>query len=116
MFSIFPTQGEIAAGKSQDFVVTFSPDHESLYYSDCLKVVLFGKVRQSRYLIMKWNSKYDLRLFLAAWVLVGVSHNCIQWTGFVGRNIIYINLMGVGSDSFGAHWLFSGFKFSVPNS
>lgn len=24
--------------------------------------------------------------------------------------------MGVGSDSFGAHWLFSGFKFSVPNS
>uniref|UniRef100_A0A8C3BZ28 Cilia and flagella associated protein 74 n=1 Tax=Cairina moschata TaxID=8855 RepID=A0A8C3BZ28_CAIMO len=43
VFSIFPTQGEIAAGKSQDFVVTFSPDHESLYYSDCLKVVLFGK-------------------------------------------------------------------------
>ncbi|NWZ23000.1 CFA74 protein, partial [Asarcornis scutulata] len=43
VFSIFPTQGEIAAGKSQDFVVTFSPDHESLYYLDCLKVVLFGK-------------------------------------------------------------------------
>uniref|UniRef100_A0A8B9E8A7 Cilia and flagella associated protein 74 n=1 Tax=Anser cygnoides TaxID=8845 RepID=A0A8B9E8A7_ANSCY len=43
VFSIFPTQGEILAGKSQDFVVTFSPDHESLYYSDRLKVVLFGK-------------------------------------------------------------------------
>ncbi|XP_035200762.1 cilia- and flagella-associated protein 74 isoform X4 [Oxyura jamaicensis] len=43
VFSIFPTQGEIVAGKSQDFVVTFSPDHESLYYSDRLKVVLFGK-------------------------------------------------------------------------
>ncbi|XP_065552467.1 cilia- and flagella-associated protein 74 isoform X1 [Lathamus discolor] len=43
VFSIFPTEGEIVAGKSQDFVVTFSPDHESLYYSDCLKVVLFGK-------------------------------------------------------------------------
>ncbi|XP_009323419.1 PREDICTED: uncharacterized protein CFAP74 [Pygoscelis adeliae] len=43
VFSIFPTEGEIDAGKSQDFIVTFSPDHESLYYADCLKVVLFGK-------------------------------------------------------------------------
>ncbi|NWU49692.1 CFA74 protein, partial [Dromas ardeola] len=43
VFSIFPTEGEIVAGKSQDFTVTFSPDHESLYYSDGLKVVLFGK-------------------------------------------------------------------------
>ncbi|KFO76643.1 Uncharacterized protein C1orf222, partial [Cuculus canorus] len=43
VFSIFPTEGEIFAGKSQDFIVTFSPDHESLYYSDRLKVVLFGK-------------------------------------------------------------------------
>ncbi|KAM6046598.1 cilia- and flagella-associated protein 74 [Chlamydotis macqueenii] len=43
VFSVFPTEGEILAGKSQDFVVTFSPDHESLYYSDRLKVVLFGK-------------------------------------------------------------------------
>ncbi|NXN70066.1 CFA74 protein, partial [Himantopus himantopus] len=43
VFSIFPTEGEIGAGKSQDFTVTFSPDHESLYYSDRLKVVLFGK-------------------------------------------------------------------------
>ncbi|NXI55935.1 CFA74 protein, partial [Chloroceryle aenea] len=43
VFSIFPTEGEIAAGKSQEFIVTFSPDHESLYYSDRLKVVLFGK-------------------------------------------------------------------------
>ncbi|NXS99523.1 CFA74 protein, partial [Jacana jacana] len=43
VFSIFPTGGEIAAGKSQDFTVTFSPDHESLYYSDRLRVVLFGK-------------------------------------------------------------------------
>ncbi|XP_010187029.1 PREDICTED: uncharacterized protein CFAP74, partial [Mesitornis unicolor] len=43
VFSVFPTEGEIVAGNSQDFSVTFSPDHESLYYSDCLKVVLFGK-------------------------------------------------------------------------
>ncbi|XP_065506198.1 cilia- and flagella-associated protein 74 [Caloenas nicobarica] len=43
VFSIFPTEGEIVAGKSQDFTVTFSPDHESLYYSDRLRVVLFGK-------------------------------------------------------------------------
>ncbi|KFP89975.1 Uncharacterized protein C1orf222, partial [Apaloderma vittatum] len=43
VFSIFPTEGEILAGKSQDFIVTFSPDHESLHYCDRLKVVLFGK-------------------------------------------------------------------------
>ncbi|XP_015504060.1 cilia- and flagella-associated protein 74 isoform X2 [Parus major] len=43
VFSVSPTEGKIEAGKTQDFVVTFSPDHESLYYSDCLKVLLFGK-------------------------------------------------------------------------
>ncbi|TFK13799.1 neuropilin-2 [Platysternon megacephalum] len=43
VFNIFPVEGIIEPGKSQDFTVTFSPDHESLYYSDCLKVVLFGK-------------------------------------------------------------------------
>ncbi|NWW35248.1 CFA74 protein, partial [Panurus biarmicus] len=43
VFSVSPTQGRIEAGMSQDFVVTFSPDHESLYYSDRLKVLLFGK-------------------------------------------------------------------------
>ncbi|XP_051493216.1 cilia- and flagella-associated protein 74 [Apus apus] len=43
VFSVFPTEGEIVAGKSEDFTVTFSPDHESLYYSDRLKIMLFGK-------------------------------------------------------------------------
>ncbi|NXQ07901.1 CFA74 protein, partial [Vidua macroura] len=43
VFSVSPTEGKIKAGMSQDFVVTFSPDHESLYYSDRLKVLLFGK-------------------------------------------------------------------------
>lgn len=31
-------------GQTQDFTVTFSPDHESLYFSDQLRVVLFKKV------------------------------------------------------------------------
>ncbi|NXB40558.1 CFA74 protein, partial [Eulacestoma nigropectus] len=43
VFSVSPTGGKIEAGKSQDFVVTFSPDHESLYYSDRLKILFFGK-------------------------------------------------------------------------
>ncbi|XP_025038457.2 cilia- and flagella-associated protein 74 isoform X2 [Pelodiscus sinensis] len=43
VFSVFPVEGVIEPGKYQDFTVTFSPDHESLYYCDCLKVVLFGK-------------------------------------------------------------------------
>ncbi|XP_021273277.1 cilia- and flagella-associated protein 74 isoform X3 [Numida meleagris] len=42
VFSVTPTEGEIVAGNSQDFTVTFSPDHEG-QYSECLKVVLFGK-------------------------------------------------------------------------
>ncbi|XP_054148072.1 cilia- and flagella-associated protein 74 [Melozone crissalis] len=43
VFRVSPTEGKIKAGMSQDLVVTFSPDHESLYYSDRLKVLLFGK-------------------------------------------------------------------------
>ncbi|NXO31828.1 CFA74 protein, partial [Cisticola juncidis] len=43
VFSVSPTEGKIEPGMSQDFVVTFSPDHESLYYSDRLMVLLFGK-------------------------------------------------------------------------
>ncbi|NXG17420.1 CFA74 protein, partial [Grallaria varia] len=43
VFSVFPTEGELEPGKSQEFVVTFSPDHESLYYSDRLRVMLFGR-------------------------------------------------------------------------
>ncbi|XP_042687323.1 cilia- and flagella-associated protein 74 isoform X2 [Centrocercus urophasianus] len=43
VFSVLPTEGEILAGESQDFSVTFSPECEGLYYSECLKVVLFGK-------------------------------------------------------------------------
>ncbi|NXO39190.1 CFA74 protein, partial [Locustella ochotensis] len=45
VFSVSPIAGKIEAGMSQDFVVTFSPDHESLYYSDHLKVLFFGKQR-----------------------------------------------------------------------
>ncbi|NWT97056.1 CFA74 protein, partial [Urocynchramus pylzowi] len=43
VFRVSPTEGKIEAGMSQDFEVTFSPDHESLYYSDRLKVLFFGK-------------------------------------------------------------------------
>ncbi|XP_032304690.1 cilia- and flagella-associated protein 74 isoform X2 [Coturnix japonica] len=43
VFSVDPTEGEILAGESQEFTVTFSPEHESPYYSKCLKVVLFRK-------------------------------------------------------------------------
>ncbi|KAL7978631.1 hypothetical protein Chor_010674, partial [Crotalus horridus] len=43
VFSIFPMQGFIGVGKSQEFTVTFSPDHESLYYSDRIQILLFDK-------------------------------------------------------------------------
>ncbi|XP_063173750.1 cilia- and flagella-associated protein 74 [Candoia aspera] len=43
VFSVFPMQGIIGLGKSQEFTVTFSPDHESLYYSDRIQILLFDK-------------------------------------------------------------------------
>ncbi|XP_040314661.1 cilia- and flagella-associated protein 74 isoform X3 [Herpailurus yagouaroundi] len=43
VFSVIPVEGVIDPGKTQDFTVTFSPDHESRYFSDRLQVVLFGK-------------------------------------------------------------------------
>lgn len=45
VFSVFPVEGVMDPGEAQDFTVTFSPDHESLYFSDRLQVVLFEKVR-----------------------------------------------------------------------
>ncbi|XP_077009477.1 cilia- and flagella-associated protein 74-like isoform X2 [Tamandua tetradactyla] len=43
VFSVVPVEGVIEPGRTQDFTVTFSPDHESLYFSDRLQVVLFDK-------------------------------------------------------------------------
>ncbi|XP_072333908.1 cilia- and flagella-associated protein 74 isoform X2 [Scyliorhinus torazame] len=44
VFSVSPIEGSIGPMQSQEFEVTFSPDHESLYYSDCMQVELFDKV------------------------------------------------------------------------
>ncbi|XP_036163507.1 cilia- and flagella-associated protein 74 isoform X4 [Myotis myotis] len=43
VFSVVPVSGVMDPGASQDFTVTFSPDHESLYFSDRLQVLLFDK-------------------------------------------------------------------------
>nr|XP_058896087.1 cilia- and flagella-associated protein 74 [Kogia breviceps] len=43
VFSVVPVEGVMEPGRAQDFTVTFSPDHESLYFSDQLQVVLFEK-------------------------------------------------------------------------
>ncbi|XP_075135720.1 cilia- and flagella-associated protein 74 [Leptodactylus fuscus] len=43
VFSMTPVEGVIQPEKSQDFTVSFTPDHESLLYSDILTVELFGK-------------------------------------------------------------------------
>ncbi|XP_038630030.1 cilia- and flagella-associated protein 74 [Scyliorhinus canicula] len=44
VFSVSPIEGSIGPMQSQEFEVTFSPDHESLYYSDGMQVELFDKV------------------------------------------------------------------------
>ncbi|XP_023555348.1 cilia- and flagella-associated protein 74 isoform X2 [Octodon degus] len=43
VFSVVPVTGILDPGRAQVFTVTFSPDHESLYFSDRLQVVLFEK-------------------------------------------------------------------------
>ncbi|KAF5924749.1 hypothetical protein HPG69_016714 [Diceros bicornis minor] len=43
VFSVVPVEGILDPGGAQDFTVTFSPDHESLYFSDRLQVVLLEK-------------------------------------------------------------------------
>ncbi|XP_067872959.1 cilia- and flagella-associated protein 74 [Heterodontus francisci] len=44
VFSVSPVKGSIGPMQSQEFEVTFRPDHESLYYSDGMQVELFDKV------------------------------------------------------------------------
>ncbi|NXQ33633.1 CFA74 protein, partial [Alaudala cheleensis] len=70
VFSVSPTEGRIEAGTSQDFVVTFSPDHESLYYSDRLKVLLFGK--QTAHEIRLKGAARDLPMFVEGGVPLDV--------------------------------------------
>ncbi|XP_073512979.1 cilia- and flagella-associated protein 74 isoform X2 [Phyllobates terribilis] len=43
VFSVTPVEGAIQPEKTQDFTVSFIPDHESALYSDILTVELFGK-------------------------------------------------------------------------
>ncbi|KAM9299339.1 cilia- and flagella-associated protein 74 [Gastrophryne carolinensis] len=43
VFSVSPVDGIIQPGRTEDFTVSFYPDHESLQYSDILMVELFGK-------------------------------------------------------------------------
>uniref|UniRef100_A0A4W2EKX1 Cilia and flagella associated protein 74 n=1 Tax=Bos indicus x Bos taurus TaxID=30522 RepID=A0A4W2EKX1_BOBOX len=52
VFSVVPVEGVMEPGKAQDFTVTFSPDHESLYFSDRLQVVLFEK-KVSHHILLK---------------------------------------------------------------
>ncbi|XP_052510049.1 cilia- and flagella-associated protein 74 [Budorcas taxicolor] len=52
VFSVVPVEGIMEPGKAQDFTVTFSPDHESLYFSDRLQVVLFEK-KVSHHILLK---------------------------------------------------------------
>ncbi|NWR59614.1 CFA74 protein, partial [Bucorvus abyssinicus] len=97
VFSIFPTEGEIVAGKSQDFTVTFSPDHNSLYYSDHLKVVLFGK--KTAHVIHLKGAARDHPMFVEGGVPLDVPIESLAVTlpassqeALKGGNVIHICL------------------------
>ncbi|NXF91523.1 CFA74 protein, partial [Eubucco bourcierii] len=102
VFSIFPTEGELVAGKSQDFVVTFSPDHESLYYSDWLKVVLFGK-KVAHEIQLKGASR-DHPMFVEGGVPLDVPVESLAgtfpvslWEAPKGRNVLPHKTLSVKS-------------------
>ncbi|XP_024616090.1 cilia- and flagella-associated protein 74 [Neophocaena asiaeorientalis asiaeorientalis] len=56
VFSVIPVEGVMEPGRAQDFTVTFSPDHESLYFSDWLQVVLFEK-KISHQILLKGSAR-----------------------------------------------------------
>ncbi|XP_023981408.1 cilia- and flagella-associated protein 74 [Physeter macrocephalus] len=56
VFSVVPVEGVMEPGRAQDFTVTFSPDHESLYFSDRLQVVLFEK-KISHQILLKGSAR-----------------------------------------------------------
>ncbi|XP_029071749.1 cilia- and flagella-associated protein 74 [Monodon monoceros] len=58
VFSVVPVEGVMEPGRAQDFTVTFSPDHESLYFSDQLQVVLFEKEISHQILLKGSARKY----------------------------------------------------------
>ncbi|XP_042199680.1 cilia- and flagella-associated protein 74 isoform X1 [Callorhinchus milii] len=58
VFSVSPVNGCLKAKQSQEFQVTFYPDHESLHYSDGLSVELFGTV--SRVIQLKGAARDSL--------------------------------------------------------
>ncbi|XP_006810917.2 cilia- and flagella-associated protein 74-like, partial [Neolamprologus brichardi] len=43
VFSVVPVEGSIPPGQSQEFTVTFQPDHPSVNYSDKLTIELMNK-------------------------------------------------------------------------
>lgn len=51
VFSVVPVEGILEPSRAQDFTVTFSPDHESLYFSDQLQVTLFDKMLSHQILL-----------------------------------------------------------------
>ncbi|XP_073089125.1 cilia- and flagella-associated protein 74 isoform X2 [Manis javanica] len=51
VFSVVPVEGILEPSRAQDFTVTFSPDHESLYFSDQLQVMLFDKTLSHQILL-----------------------------------------------------------------
>ncbi|XP_072831702.1 cilia- and flagella-associated protein 74 isoform X3 [Vicugna pacos] len=50
VFSVVPIEGIMDPGREQDFTVTFSPDHESRYFSDRLQIVLEKKISHQFFL------------------------------------------------------------------
>ena len=61
VFSVTPIEGSIAPGNSRDVTVTFLPDHESLHYSDRLRVQLINKVRR-QYIAVHCNVRFRVKI------------------------------------------------------
>ncbi|XP_056018167.1 cilia- and flagella-associated protein 74-like isoform X2 [Ostrea edulis] len=51
VFDLVPSEGTVPPGSSIDLTVTFAPDHPSDYYSDGIRIELFGKEETHNFMI-----------------------------------------------------------------
>ena len=72
VFDCVPANGVIPPGSHVDIVVTFAPDHPSDFYSDGVRIDLFGQEEQHVFQVESW----PLSLHLVPRVFVIVVLSC----------------------------------------
>uniref|UniRef100_A0A670JEG7 Cilia and flagella associated protein 74 n=1 Tax=Podarcis muralis TaxID=64176 RepID=A0A670JEG7_PODMU len=105
VFSVSPVEGTITFKKCQEFTITFSPDHESLYYSDCIHILIFGKVRllkgaaRNHIMYVEGGDPLDVPIESLA-VTTSMAEEATKAESGKSTNSILLNLECVQSETF----------------